>query len=506
MFNFKQIRKYDSEIYVFEFDPIKYNSQITFGEKNKLEPLSKIKHSWYEQNGYYEIAKINLGFFWGSDEHLGLVMHDSGIIDYQENHAMECYLDKKKNFIIDDLTENNTKSLMKNVHWGGSLSYALIINGNIDLRKSENYYHATQNHPRTLIGQKADKTMLLVVSDGRGKNNSKGLTAKESAQLMFDLGCINAINADGGGSTQMMLRDNKGMKIVNSPSDGGERSVGTALIVFSKDKEVVLKEMIKKKRLCLDAGHGSDTYKRTGGKGVPGFEEHTFDAKVVEYAKLLAEYNDFEVYLSQPLNQPEIELGQRIKNINNENLDLLFSFHADANTDLNAKGHWGFYWHTSKNGKRLAEIWNKNAVILPNPSRGVLESKPNSWTNFAMVRDTNPVAILMEHAFMTNKDDLELLKSDEFRRKCAEVAIKSACEYFDMEFKLPSDYYKKETKEQPKQETPKQSDTNQQQSTSTVDFLISKGIIKNVPSDLSKPISYGETFELLKRILERIEK
>ncbi len=55
------------------------------------------------------------------------------------------------------------------------------------------------------------------------------MTIAELAALLLELGALEAINMDGGGSTTMAVRG----KVVNSPSDlAGERAVGDALLVF----------------------------------------------------------------------------------------------------------------------------------------------------------------------------------------------------------------------------------------------------------------------------------
>ena len=195
---------------------------------------------------------------------------------------------------------------------------------------------------------------------------------------------------------------------------------------------------MNKIRVGFDIGHGKDTYPPS--KGIGDFAEWEFNNAVVKYAIPLAEYNNFEVLLTQPLDSNVVNLTQRINNINTEHkknpIKLLMSFHADYNDNLNAKGHWCFYWHTSTNGKRLAEIWMKYAdEILSNPSRGLMQSKPNEWTNFAINRDTLMPTALMEHAFYSNTNDLKLLKSDEFRKQCAIVAVKTICEYCGVEYK-----------------------------------------------------------------------
>lgn len=95
-------------------------------------------------------------------------------------------------------------------------------------RYSESLYR--QRHPRTAIGWRADGKFVLVVVDGRQKL-SIGMTMDELAGLMIELGCIEAMNLDGGGSTAMVVKN----KIVNSPSDAsGERAVSDALLIFPR--------------------------------------------------------------------------------------------------------------------------------------------------------------------------------------------------------------------------------------------------------------------------------
>lgn len=80
--------------------------------------------------------------------------------------------------------------------------------------------------PRTAVGITADKRILLVVVDGR-QTNSIGMTLLELALFMQELGAVDAMNLDGGGSSTMVIQD----KVVNRPSDGRERRVGNALAI-----------------------------------------------------------------------------------------------------------------------------------------------------------------------------------------------------------------------------------------------------------------------------------
>lgn len=91
---------------------------------------------------------------------------------------------------------------------------------------------ASNRHPRTAVGVTREGHFLLVVVDGR-QITSRGATLREMAQLMMDLGCVNAINLDGGGSSTMVVRG----LVVNSPSDGQQRAVASGLLVRSAEAE-----------------------------------------------------------------------------------------------------------------------------------------------------------------------------------------------------------------------------------------------------------------------------
>ena len=90
----------------------------------------------------------------------------------------------------------------------------------------------TNRHPRTAVGRRSDGTVLLVVADGRN-SAAAGLSMVELQQVMVALGCRDAINLDGGGSTTMVVRG----AVVNHPSDNnrfdaaGERPVANAVVV-----------------------------------------------------------------------------------------------------------------------------------------------------------------------------------------------------------------------------------------------------------------------------------
>jgi hypothetical protein len=88
-----------------------------------------------------------------------------------------------------------------------------------------------KRHPRTAIGKRSDGRLMIITVDGRQPQKSAGMTIDELTSLMVGLGCVEAINLDGGGSTTMAVKG----KTVNNPSDpAGERPVSDALLIFRR--------------------------------------------------------------------------------------------------------------------------------------------------------------------------------------------------------------------------------------------------------------------------------
>ncbi|HMS54728.1 MAG TPA: phosphodiester glycosidase family protein [Fimbriimonadaceae bacterium] len=87
---------------------------------------------------------------------------------------------------------------------------------------------ANRRHPRTAIGRGPNGEIWLVAVDGRQKL-SDGATLGELATIMLNLGCTDAINLDGGGSTTLNLLG----LTVNRPSEQTERAVANGIVVMS---------------------------------------------------------------------------------------------------------------------------------------------------------------------------------------------------------------------------------------------------------------------------------
>ena len=89
-------------------------------------------------------------------------------------------------------------------------------------------YGSDSRDPRTAIGYTKNNVVWMLAVDGRHKG-TEGMTYSELSSIFFDIGCVDAVNLDGGGSTQMLTRDPKTGSLLmrNWPSDptdgdGGE--------------------------------------------------------------------------------------------------------------------------------------------------------------------------------------------------------------------------------------------------------------------------------------------
>ncbi len=83
-------------------------------------------------------------------------------------------------------------------------------------------------NPRTGIGMISANHFVFIVVDGRMENYSRGMTLSEFANLFADLGCTEAYNLDGGGSSTMYFMG----RVVNNPlGKQDERAISDILYI-----------------------------------------------------------------------------------------------------------------------------------------------------------------------------------------------------------------------------------------------------------------------------------
>ena len=87
--------------------------------------------------------------------------------------------------------------------------------------------------PRNSVGICNDGSVVFYLNDGRQEPLSTGMSEAELAAVLLDAGCHTALYLDGGGSATLAARNNGSLEVVNSPSDGFERGVSSAVLIVS---------------------------------------------------------------------------------------------------------------------------------------------------------------------------------------------------------------------------------------------------------------------------------
>jgi hypothetical protein len=108
----------------------------------------------------------------------------------------------------------------------------LLQDGAVKITNNEELKFAgkaiSDKHPRTAVGYTANNELILFVCEGRFKGRADGLTLTEMATLMQQIGCVEALNLDGGGSSCLLINGKETIK----PSDKeGQRPVPAVFMI-----------------------------------------------------------------------------------------------------------------------------------------------------------------------------------------------------------------------------------------------------------------------------------
>lgn len=213
--------------------------------------------------------------------------------------------------------------------------------------------------------------------------------------------------------------------------------------VVEENKE----ENVKMAYIGLDIGHGANTWRTGGGKGVSTggkiYEEHTFNSIVARKLKALLEKSGHKVTygVQQPMAN-ETSLSSRTNRFNAEKVDIMVSIHANwigtfKNSTNGIGAFYASYYSGSRtnNSKRLADAimsqYRKQGQSIY--GAGSIPSVLSNWTNFHMTRQTTMPAILMELGFMSGTTDFDKIfgsQQDKYTTQMAEGLANGINAYF----------------------------------------------------------------------------
>jgi Phosphodiester glycosidase len=86
-------------------------------------------------------------------------------------------------------------------------------------------------HPRTAMGYTKDNKLIILVVEGRNPGIADGATLTQEAQILKDLGCWEALNLDGGGSSCLLINGKETIKVSDKT---GQRPVPAVFIIKNK--------------------------------------------------------------------------------------------------------------------------------------------------------------------------------------------------------------------------------------------------------------------------------
>ena len=206
--------------------------------------------------------------------------------------------------------------------------------------------------------------------------------------------------------------------------------------------------------------------------------------------KKILERCGIQVYMTRT-NGNAVSLNERCKMANNiTDLDLYVSIHTNAVSAVDSEG-WsvakGLDAHIIAKGGNAEKA--AKAMVKRFQEAGItVRSNSVVVSNFQVLRNTDAPAVLVEHGFHTNKEEVALLKTDVYRQNLAEAECKGICDHLGVV------YVKEEV------ETPNTPSTSDHWAQANFDNLVARGVQLS-ETRFDDNITRGEAFALADKIL-----
>ena len=176
---------------------------------------------YYEENlGYNIVGGMNTDLYYSSYSPRVLVYNGKSIGNFGENVAtggtvlnatssiLYVFQDAEGNISCDVKAFNQTE--FESYLADGTLLHAVGVSFGMVVKDgalvSTTEIRGNDDAARSMVGVKEDGTLVICMNDGRGANNSVGLSSYEEGEVMLALGCKWAANCDGGGSSTFLTK------------------------------------------------------------------------------------------------------------------------------------------------------------------------------------------------------------------------------------------------------------------------------------------------------------
>ncbi|WP_234117426.1 phosphodiester glycosidase family protein [Clostridium hydrogenum] len=194
---------------------IGYVGDTTHGIAKKYKAIAAVNGGYYEDTLGNGTGAIPTGFVICN----GKIVYPKKEDNWDEKMGHVMSIDANGNFSVGGSYSAN--ELVKNNVNEALVTGPYIIKDGINKVEEGVGMAASGFNPRTVIGQAADKSIVLLTIDGR-QGIKIGASLHDVQRIMRSFNVVNAVCLDGGGSTAMYYNG----EIVNNPSNAtGERAV-----------------------------------------------------------------------------------------------------------------------------------------------------------------------------------------------------------------------------------------------------------------------------------------
>ena len=280
---------------------------------------------------------------------------------------------------------------------------------------------AKLDYPREIGGTRGRTAIALVGEElilyCSGDGTRDGATPEEVRAELYKLGAETAVLLDGGGSSQC---DFQGRSIHSS------RRVHNYICVWLKEPEKAEKPMGR--TVVLDPGHGVETAGKRSPDG--SYLEHEFNLDMAYRVRDILGWYGVRAVLTRE-GEHDVSLERRVDIANDiANLDLFVSLHSNASgTGWTAPAGYGIY--TYGMGEDKARNIAARKLLGQAKQAGVplwgggLHYDPSLY----VLKHTKAPAMIVEHGFHTNREEVAKLKTAAYRDKLARVDAKGILDY-----------------------------------------------------------------------------
>lgn len=285
------------------------------------------------------------------------------------------------------------------------------------------YYNADVGGRRGRVAVGLTDTTWITY--GATDGSSGAMTPEECRDYMARQGCRFAIMMDGGGKVNVYVKAAGVMMEGRDPSN-------TLILLWLEDDEKEETPVSEKKTVVLDAGHDAGNLANKSPDGT--YYEHEFCLDMAKRIRDHLERCGVEVVETRP-DGNAVSLAKRCTIANDiPKLDLFVSLHSNAagGSGWSDVRGWSCYIYGAGREREKAA---KEIMEKVKESGVVMRSNPIVYDpSLYVLKYTSDPAVLIEHGFHTNQEDVANLKDGTWRATVAAAEARGIVEYLGIDW------------------------------------------------------------------------